>query len=182
MWAELYRQHQEARKLPPAALSDVRKELIRFAEQGRITATISSRFTNRSNRGLTEWYIAGTSGREAVTVPGFGGADLAIDALTDKRQRHLHQFSAMLQGVTEDGQPWTVAVHVEDDRREPDHDRKGAGAATHAVYHCHVGPNLDAKPKVRVPLPAMTPAQAVAWLLALVDARMEPLPWEEFAR
>ena len=55
----------------------------------------------------------------------------------------------------------------------------GAGGCGHATFHCHVGPDLDAKPKVRVPFPAVGPEHALDWLLATVVPGIEPMPWTD---
>ncbi len=55
----------------------------------------------------------------------------------------------------------------------------GAGACSHAALHCHVGADLDAKPQVRVPLPAVSVVDALDWLIATVVPGWEPAPWSE---
>jgi hypothetical protein len=89
----------------------------------------------------------------------------------------VHQFTAMIEGTTPAGLPWAAAVHLEDDREAAEQDRKGGGACGHAAFHCHVGPTLDHEPKVRVPLPAVGPADALDWLLSIVVPAWEPAPW-----
>ncbi|HEX4422555.1 MAG TPA: hypothetical protein VH165_31790 [Kofleriaceae bacterium] len=56
-------------------------------------------------------------------------------------------------------------------------ERKGGGACGHAAFHCHVGLTLEHEPKVRVPLPAVAPADALDWLLSTVVPNWEPAPW-----
>lgn len=177
-WFALHDGHTGARALAADAQGAVRKVLGAFADGGHIAQTIRGRFTRKSHGTLCVWSIVSPSDDgEPVTIRGLEEARLHVAALVDERRRHLHQFTAMLTGTTASGQPWVVAVHFDDDRKPPLYDRRGAGAASHAAFHCHVGPDLEAHPKVRVPLPALTPADAVAWLLALVEAEMEPAPW-----
>lgn len=71
-----------------------------------------------------------------------------------------------------------MAIHLPKDR-ESDGDRQGSGACGHAALHCHVGPTLDADPKVRVPLPPLPPADALDWILSQVVPGWEPTPWPE---
>ena len=61
----------------------------------------------------------------------------------------------------------------------PGGDRQGSGACGHAAFHCHVGPTLDAEPKVRVPLPPLHPADALDWVLSQVVPGYEPAPWSD---
>ncbi|MCL2824561.1 MAG: hypothetical protein FWD57_11265, partial [Polyangiaceae bacterium] len=59
-------------------------------------------------------------------------------------------------------------------------DRQGSGACGHAAFHCHIGPDLDAKPKLRIPLPAIGPADALDWVLSqLCGDGFEPAPWPQ---
>ena len=119
-------------------------------------------------------------GRRALVLTGLANmahASLTVLGLSNSRTHHVHQFTAMLKGVTDSGSPWAVAVHLEDDRSAPDEDRKGSGACGHAALHCHVGPSLDAKPKVRVPLGGIGPVEALDWLLSTVVPGWEPAPW-----
>lgn len=60
-------------------------------------------------------------------------------------------------------------------------DRHALGAGGHAVLHCHVGPDLNARPKIRVPLPPISAAEALDWVLSQIITTddFEPAPWTE---
>lgn len=181
-WFDLYRAQTAARSLLPESQSDIRKVLIDFADRAHSAQTIRGKFQRRERENLTEWHIAAPDSQIEVVFAGFCNVKLQLLALVDKRARQLRQFSATLSGENETtGQPWTAAVHFESNAEGPTSDHKGAGAASHAAFHCHVGPDLDALPKIRVPLPAVSPAEALRWLLSIVDPAMEPAPWPNFA-
>lgn len=95
-------------------------------------------------------------------------------ARTDRKD-HLHMFTVMVEGERADGSKWTLAVHLPDDEG-PEGDRQGRGACGHAALHCHVGPDLDTAPEVRVPLPAISAADAFDWVLSQI------IPTQEFER
>jgi hypothetical protein len=60
-------------------------------------------------------------------------------------------------------------------------DRQGRGAGGHAALHCHVGPDLETAPEVRVPLPAINAAEALDWVLSQIIPTdgFEPAPWAD---
>jgi len=177
-WIALYKQHRARRGNAGEALgSSLRNALVRLADQGICAASIQGRFTNRKSGRLREWYIASDTGREPLALPGMKHAFLTVLALADSRTHHVHQFTAMLEGHGADDATWVVAVHLEDDRAPPAHDRKGSGACGHAALHCHVGRSLEVQPQVRVPLPNIGPAEALEWLLSVVVPKWEPAPW-----
>jgi hypothetical protein len=115
-------------------------------------------------------------------LPHLEDAHLTVLASVSRRNEHLHQFTATIEGMTATRSPWVAAVHLEADHEPPDHDRKGSGACGHAAFHCHVGPTMNHEPKVRVPLPAVGPAGALDWLLSTVVPAWEPVPWGEVVR
>ena len=122
---------------------------------------------------------AGEQGEPLVDLPSLRKARLTVLAPVSRSAKHLHQFTAAIEGITLQDQPWVVAVHMDEDYASPHEDRKGAGACSHAAFHYHVGRTLDEEPEVRVPLPAISPAAALDWLLALVVPDWEPAPWAE---
>lgn len=63
---------------------------------------------------------------------------------------------------------WHILLHLDEGPR-------GAGLATHAILHAHVWPGHDLIPTVRVPLPALLPADALDWIVAAAGAA-EPAP------
>ncbi len=54
--------------------------------------------------------------------------------------------------------------------------QSGQGPCGHPLLHCHIGANPAAKPLLdpRVPLPSLTPWEALDWILATLDERFEP--------
>lgn len=183
-WYELYAQHRVLRDIPGDFASSLRRPMLMLAERGHCQQTIQGRFTRRARGKLREWYIQPAEGEREqgeplVDLPSLRKARLTVLALESRSARHLHQFTAAIEGTTLHDRPWVVAVHLDEDYASPDEDRKGAGACSHAAFHCHVGRTLDEEPKVRVPLPAISPAAALDWLLTLVVPDWEPAPWAQ---
>jgi hypothetical protein len=183
MWGELYDEHSAIRSVSTDLATSVRRRLLALADLGHCARTIQGRFTRRDRGALRELYIQPLDGRDEReplrALPSLEGARLTVLALVSRRADHVHQFSAMIEGTTPLGLSWAGAVHLEDDRDPVEQDRRGSGACGHAAFHCHVGPTLDAEPKVRVPLPPIGPADAFDWLLAIVVPGWEPAPWAE---
>jgi len=184
-WRALYEQHRELRRRSVDLVAAVRRRLVTLAERGHCAGTIQGRFTRRDRGGLREWFIqadgAGADQESLTALPSLRDARLTVLVLLSRKADHVHQFTAMIEGTTPDNLPWAAAVHLEGDQDPDAADRKGSGACGHAALHCHVGPTLDHEPKVRVPLPAIAPADALDWLLATVIPGWEPAPWHEVA-
>jgi hypothetical protein len=186
-WVDLYSSQNALRTGSSDIDKAIRTRLIRLAGMGCCSASIEGRFTYRKAGGrCREWYIrpeAEDSLAEPLTIPGLTEAALSVQLTANSTQSHLHEFSASISGKTEAGALWTVAVHLVDDRDqvfEPGllPDQKGAGACSHAVLHCHVGPGLKTPPEVRVPLAPVRAEDALDWLLTTVLPSWEPMPWK----
>jgi hypothetical protein len=180
-WIDLYQQHQRARaRAGETATAEIRARLRQLVDRGHCDPSLPSRFTygKNSDAGLREWSIKRAENGEPLQgLPTLRDARLTILLLTGTRTNDLHELTIMLEGRTPADARWCVALHLPDDRSPPHHDRQGSGACSHAALHCHVGPTLDDEPKVRVPLPALTPADALDWVLSQVVPGYEPAPW-----
>ena len=56
--------------------------------------------------------------------------------------------------------------------------KMGGGLCGHAPLHCHVGRSEGQdRHEARVPLPWLTPADALDWVLTTADPCFEPSPW-----
>lgn len=183
IWWDLYERHAKGRANATKRLRGVRAVLRDFQNRHGLPQGFNARWASQNNpdSGTVEWFMGDRAG--VIDLPAFADlrdVRLTLLALADGRQDHLRKFTAMLEGrAIKGGATWTVAIHLEDDRDGDDADHKGTGACGHASWHCHVGPDLNAKPKVRVPLPGLTAADAVRWLLTTHTATMEPARWAE---
>ncbi len=126
-------------------------------------------------RDTTEIWVKGTTEGafgEAIPLrglPQLEAARLRLWVIT--RVGRVEKFNVRLEGsALPTPRPWLVSVEL-------DEGRMGSGACGHALTHCHVGPDHDATPEVRVPCPAMAPWDALDWVLTLVVPDWEPLPW-----
>ncbi|MDO9020114.1 MAG: hypothetical protein Q8S73_25910 [Deltaproteobacteria bacterium] len=171
-WEALYRQHLDLRTSGQDDFAvQVRGRLTRLAELGHCDGSIRGRFTHNKNHNAREWYIKGPlrDGTEPLSdLPGLSGAELTVLAM--QRGSLMSQFTVMLRGVADEDRDWTIAVHLDPEPR-------GEGACGHALLHCHVGPTLDARPRVRVPFPAIGLPDALDWVLSQVIPGWEPSPW-----
>lgn len=183
-WVELYKSHRRIRVAEQSWTSQVRKKLIALAEAGHCDKSIRGRFSNQDSGDLVEWSIRREGKHAAEPLTGLADletAELSVLGLASKRG-HLHSFTVSVEGKRSDGSRWALAVHLPDDRQtpeKPDGDRQGLGACSHATLHCHVGPDLDTGPKVRVPLPALSPGEVLDWVLSQLvpTPTFEPAPW-----
>lgn len=185
-WVELYEAHRSTRSLRKGWDGEVRKRLMKLADAGHCTPNVRGLFTyiKRKPDQLENWSIQGAP-LELKNLDGLTRAGLDVLALVCRE--HLHQFTVAIDATRSDGTPWTIAAHLSLDRdraRSLDGDRQGLGACSHAALHCHVGPGLDVEPKVRVPLPALSPVDILDWVLSQVvpTAAFEPAPWSEVER
>lgn len=181
-WISLYQEQQALRRPDRSWTSTVRAKLTSLAAAGHCERSISQRFTNKRSGTIEEWSIRtreAPGGEPLVNISGLRVATLSVLA-TAARDGALHQLDIRAEGERHDGSPLVIAVHLSDDRGA-DGDRHGLGAGGHASLHCHVGPDLNATPKVRVPLPALGPAEAFEWVISQLvpTADFEPAPWAE---
>jgi len=185
-WIDLYTSHRQGRTAAASWTADVRRALIALAEAGHCDDTIRGRFSNRELGDLAEWSIRKDGKAAAEPLTGLADletAEMSVLGLMDRRG-HLHAFTVSVEGKRKDGSTWALAVHLCDDRvtqKSPTGDRQGIGACSHAALHCHVGPDLERGPAVRVPLPALSPVEALEWVLSQLvrSAKFEPAPWAE---
>jgi hypothetical protein len=186
-WIDLYAAHQQARALSTSGWSgELRNRLIALSKAGYCDPIIAGRFTYTTEGSLVQWSIRSEGKSTSVALdnlPDLKVADLSLMALVS-RKHHLHQFTVMVEGFRSDDSPWALAVHLPDDRRtlqNPMGDRQGLGAGGHAALHCHVGPDLDLAPKVRVPLPPLGPVAVLDWVISQIvpSSPFEPAPWAD---
>jgi hypothetical protein len=179
-WVDLYQAHQEVRLAAgEEATADIRKRLTELVDRKICDGSLPHRFTydKASPKGLRVWYIAGAEDGEPLhNLPDLLDARLTVLLLIGTRRYELHELTVMLRGRTLGDNPWCVAVHVQNDQGAAG-DHGGSGACGHAVLHCHVGPDLDQQPEVRVPLPPLLPAEVLDWVLSQVVPGYESAPW-----
>lgn len=104
-------------------------------------------------------------------LPAIENAKLAFRVVLQDDERRIEQYTVSAVGTERDsGQPWYVRLDL-------DAEQKGNGPCSHAMLHCHVGvdPTNKGGQESRVPLPWLDPDEAVAWVLATLDPRLEPL-------
>ena len=131
MWSALYEQHRGIRRVSRDFATSIRQRLIALAERRHCAKTIQSRFTRRDRGALREWYIQPleqSDEREPLLgLPSLQDARLTVLALLSRKDDHVHQFTAMIEGKTPRGLPWAAAVHLEDDRESPNRIARAAG-------------------------------------------------------
>ena len=192
-WVDLYRAHRELRSGMGRNVENDIRQVIRTLSQQRpiFDGHAHQRFNPIDRDGHLRNVGLGPQGQgeplRIARLPanerrevGLKEAHLTLQILLDPRIQHLHMLTVMVECRREDDTAWMIAVHLPDDRKTvPGEDRQGFGGCSHAALHCHVGPNFAASPKVRVPLPALSPPNIVEWVLSQVVpiAHFEPAPW-----
>ncbi|MBN1207416.1 MAG: hypothetical protein JXB05_21240 [Myxococcaceae bacterium] len=184
-WLKLHGRHRELRATGGSSIQDIRRVLQLLTRRKHAALSLLNRFTNRKNveAARREWHIAAPQDAKQEEKkewseplqnldPSVSEARLTLLALTDESDVRLSQLTIMLSGKRATGDSFAVAAHLDDCH-------KGMGACGHALFHCHVGPDLSTTPKVRVPLPALRPAAALEWVLSVVLPNWEPVPWSQ---
>ncbi len=181
VWTDLYRAQGAARKAGQGTWDrQIRQRLTKLAQAGFCDLSVQSRFSYRLNPkapDLSNWSIS-PAAETLHRIPDLAEARLEVQALTDRKGQHLHMFTVAVEGKRTDGSPWTLAVHLHEDLGR-DGDRAGRGACGHAALHCHVGPDLDTAPAIRIPMPAIDAVDAFDWVLSQIipTEEVEPAPW-----
>lgn len=194
-WTALYQSHRDLRRKGRQVVTELRRTLraLGEGEPSVFDSHVHQRLQPATNPDthIKTYRLRSTDGEYVATWNvvdadraniHLAEAQLTVLLSLDALSGHLHQLTLMVEGTRRDGTPWTLAVHLPDDREtdtNPDGDRQGHGACSHAALHCHVGPTLDHQPKVRVPLPPMSPARLLEWLMSQVipTLRYEAAPW-----
>jgi hypothetical protein len=142
-----------------------------LSENGRLT------ISNAAPVKIEGWPAIPLKGLEHIDE-----AHLTLSVTLAKKR--LEEYSIQLRGVRriEPRTPWYARVDLD---KVP----KGVGLCSHALIHTHVGttPETDNVPSndpqgarkkfsARVPMPWLAPVDALNWLLASVDRRLEPAP------
>jgi len=170
-WARLWESHR-AESTERAAVDGVRSRLWRLAGEFGVERSAPHLFTRAGGARRCEYSLRG----DALALPptdAISKGALGVRFIAERGA--VVQFDVRLEAVSAAGQPVVLAVH-----RDPE--PRGLGACGHALGHCHVGPDLDSRPKVRLPFPAGDPLSALDWVLASAIPAWEPAPWEQLAR
>ena len=103
-------------------------------------------------------------------LPRLTDAKLAFRVTLGNRGKSIEQYTLTAIGTEKaSGHPWYARVDLDPEQR-------GAGPCSHAMLHAHLGMpgDEDEEQAARVPLPWLDPDEALAWLLATLDPRLEP--------
>lgn len=196
-WRELKKHVEERRAQPPIRLSQVQKSLV-----GRLQHVASLRLCDPEVKG---WFT--TRGGELTLSGAAPGRVGEWPAIPLKDLEHIDEalltlsvtfdkigvvaYSIQLRGRRRiaDAPAWYARVDLDGIGADA---KKGVGLCSHAVLHAHVGttPESDHVPSedplgerkrfsTRVPMPWLGPVDALNWLLATVDRRLEPAAHEQ---
>jgi hypothetical protein len=181
MWIELYQRHQENRQVGRARV-DIEfrqriKELVRRKHcEYRFLGKVE--YKRNPSSGIQEVWVKGQGSAMGEPIPlsslpDLTDAYLSLAAALDYKKTVVQRFTISLQGkAAGDGRPLLISAEI-------DASPLGSGACGHALIHCHVGPDHTSKPEVRVPMPAITPWDAMDWVLSQVVPDWEPAPWPD---
>jgi hypothetical protein len=165
-WRDLAGAVENNRAFRPEEIARLRRRIAALATRGICGEGAPHRFKRK---------LAGDRAEEIGTfelaeVPHLARATLTVMVDYQRRAERLDRSTVMVDGETASGVRFAVAVHL-------DGNPMGAGACGHAMAHCHVGPGLDADPKIRVPFPFAGPVEALDWVLSQLVPDWEPAPW-----
>lgn len=98
--------------------------------------------------------------------------ELRFNAEVDRKGK-LRHYTVSISGkrvATSTPESWYARIDLalEEARDDP---------CRHPSLHCHIGNHPEKnreEPEVRVPLPWLEPDEALTWILATIDARLEP--------
>jgi len=194
VWHELKRHIEDRREERRANLSEVQASLI-----ARLIEIADLRLCDRE---VVGWF---TSERNKLTISTSAPAKLDDwPAIPLKNLEHIDEplltlsvtfdkigvrgYSIQLCGKRRivGSPPWYARVDLDGVGESTN---KGVGLCSHALLHTHVGaslgddhvPSLDPRGErkrfsTRVPTPWLLPVDALNWLLATADRRLEPVP------
>lgn len=105
-----------------------------------------------------------------LDLPAVEDAKLAFRVILQTDEKRIEQYTLSVVGKEKgSNRPWYVRVDL-------DAEQRGEGPCSHAMLHAHLGADpLDKDgQESRVPLPWLDPDDALAWVLATLDRRLEP--------
>jgi len=108
-----------------------------------------------------------------TNISSLADAKLRFNAEVDRKGRLVH-YTVSIEGLrtaTSPPESWYARIDLAIEEPRIDHCR-------HPRLHCHIGIDPERnreQPDVRVPLPWLAPDEALTWILATIDARLEPL-------
>lgn len=105
-----------------------------------------------------------------LDLPALEDAKLAFRVILRADEERIEQYTVSVVGKEKgSGRSWYVRVDL-------DAEQKGAGPCSHAMLHGHIGvdPMDKGDQESRLPLPWLDPDEALAWVFATLDRRLEP--------
>ncbi|MBA2322408.1 MAG: hypothetical protein H0V89_14785 [Deltaproteobacteria bacterium] len=167
VWQEIANKQDASRKVSAKSLATALRK--RLTDLGtHVDPTIQGRLTIRQERARTIIEIQGGNSEPLSDLEHVRSATLAVHAAIEEDT--LREFTLRLDWVRPDETAGVIAIHLDPEPR-------GTGACGHPLLHCHVGPDLDTPPKVRVPFPPVSMPDALDWLLSQILPGREPEPW-----
>ncbi|MCK6513816.1 hypothetical protein L6R46_01995 [Myxococcota bacterium] len=180
IWRELVDQHDAARERGyPKVEMELRKRVAWLAERGHCSRVYQGRLSDKTKDKRSRRTQVMIKGEQSpigdpiplLNLPNVEHPKLWIYALLDDHDKRLLKFTVRLDARwAADKVPFTISVEL-DDRT------MGSGACGHPILHCHMGVDHDRRPQFRLPLPALTPWEALDWLITQLDEAHEPAPW-----
>lgn len=180
IWRELVNQHDAARERGyPKVEMELRKRVAWLAERGHCSRVYQGRLSDKTKDKRSRRTQVMIKGEQSpigdpiplLNLPNVEHPKLWIYALLDDSDKRLLKFTVRLDAQwSADKVPFTISVEL-DDRT------MGSGACGHPILHCHMGVDHDRRPQFRLPLPALTPWEALDWLITQLDEAHEPAPW-----
>jgi len=127
---------------------------------------------DREEVGLLKYGDADLGKHHAIRLYGLPWVDDAVLSLMAvvERSGSVWQYTVSVVGRRKNTNTgWYVRVDLDPGPR-------GSGPCSHPLLHCHVGEDATARnvQEVRAPLPSLGADEALTWILATMDPRLEP--------
>lgn len=184
IWRELATQHEALRERGyPEVAKELRRRVGQLAVQGHCSPVFQGKLSDKTDDKRSKKVEVMIKGAESpigdpiplLNLPSLTHPKLWIYALLDDRNKRLLKYTVRLDAKwASDELPFTISVEL-DDRH------MGSGACGHPLLHCHMGVDHERRPQFRLPLPALTPWEALDWLITQLHEAHEPAAWTRLA-
>jgi hypothetical protein len=105
-----------------------------------------------------------------LNLPQLVDARLAFRITLAANEKSLEQYTISVVGTERRfARGWYVRIDL-------DAEQRGHGPCSHPMLHCHIGVDATKKggQETRAPMPPLGPDEALTWVLATLDPRLEP--------
>lgn len=185
-WVELTTEIAKGRASTPdpvgsTCAAEIRGRLVELSRKGRCSETVQGWLHDNRKLGQVA-FSSNADGRDGRNHPALVVWDaqqvpagvLSIQVTYNPQNQQFLKYTVALRMPATGPPTWFARIDL-------DYEPMGRGLCSHPLLHCHVGedPESPALPEARVPLPWLTPWNALEWILATWDDSLDPEPLNE---